>query len=171
MELEWVEPHNCCFEIPVGCKVLRTKQKLPNPIELHHSKTITSVGPILITERRFTLINFSRVPYIGHTNVSKNLVYAFVLDGYIYVISKNSQQLALLERIMIRGIFEDPTALAELTACDGKPCWSPDDVYPLNQWMWEYIKPQILQQLLQKRQMPKDDNNNNNDDLANVQTQ
>jgi hypothetical protein len=28
------------------------------------------------------------------------------------------------------------------------------------------MKPQILQQLIQKRQIPLDDSNNNNDDLA-----
>ena len=37
--------------------------------------------------------------------------------------------------------------------------------------MWAYIKPQIIQQLMQKRQIPIDDSNNANDDLGDGATQ
>ena len=32
--------------------------------------------------------------------------------------------------------------------------------------MWAYVKGQVMQQLLQKRQIPQEDNNNAQDDLA-----
>ena len=163
-ELELVDPHNCCVEVPIGCKILRTKNKIPNTIDLHHKKAITSVGPSIITEKRFTLIDYSRVPYIGSGRTTARSIYAFLYDNYIYVISRDNSN-KLINKIAIRGIFEDPTALAPFTNCStGGSCWTIDSTYPINEWMWAYIKPQILQQLMQKLQMPMDDNNNGNDD-------
>ncbi len=166
-DLELVDPNNCpCANIPVGCKILRTKRKIPNTIELHHSKAITSVGPVIITAKRFNLIDYDRVPFVGHGRTTHNTVYAFLYDNYLYVISKNPAKL-LLKKVTIRGIFEDPTAIAEFLDCsENNICWSPDDVYPLNQWMWTYVKQQVLQQLFQKRQVPQDDSGNAQDDLA-----
>lgn len=171
-DLELVDPHNCpCSNIPVGCKILRTKRKVPNTIEFHHSKAITSVGPVIITAKRFNFINYDRVPYIGNGRTTQNTVYAFLYDNYIYVISKNPANL-LLKKIAIRGIFEDPTAIAEFIACsENNICWSTEDPYPLNQWMWAYVKQQVMQQLLQKRQLPQDDSGNAQDDLADGGTQ
>jgi hypothetical protein len=166
-DLELVDPHNCpCADIPVGCKILRTKRKVPNTIEFHHSKAITSVGPVVITARRFTLIDYDRVPFIGNGRTTANTVYAFLYDQYIYIISKNPAKL-LLKKVAIRGIFEDPTAIAEFIECsENNICWTPEDPYPMNQWMWAYVKPQVMQQLLQKRQLPQDDSGNAQDDLA-----
>jgi hypothetical protein len=150
-DLELVDPHNCpCANIPVGCKILRTKNPVPNSIEFHHSKGITSVGPVILTEKRFDLIDYDR----------------FLYERYIYIISKNHTNL-LLKKVAIRGIFEDPTALAPFLECDvNNICWTPEDPYPLNQWMWAYVKEQVIQQLLRKRQLPQDDSGNAQDDLA-----
>lgn len=170
MELELVEAHTCCEDIPVGCKILRTKKPIPNTIEFHHTKGITSIGPILMTEKRFTLIDFSRVPYVGSGRTNQKAIYAFLLDSYIYVFSKDPF-VKTLTKIAIRGIFEDPTALADFNTCEGKPCWSTKDIYPLNQWMWAYVKEQVIQQLFRKRQIPLDNNNNARDDIAKGQSQ
>lgn len=166
-DLELVDPHNCpCANIPIGCKILRTKRQIPNSIEFHHSKAITSVGPIILYERRFTLIDYDRVPYVGNGRTTNRAIYAFLYDNYIYVISKDPL-VNLLKKIAIRGIFEDPTAIADFTNCDeNNICWKPSDPYPINQWMWAYVKEQVIQQLLRKRQIPEDDSNNAQDDLA-----
>jgi hypothetical protein len=167
LELELVDPHNCCVPVPIGCKILRTKEPIPNTIEFHHTKGITSVGPIIITAKRFALIDYNRVPYIGNGRTTANTIYAFLYDKYIYIISKDPS-VQLLSKISVRGIFEDPTELEQFTNCStGGTCWSYDSPYPLNQWMWAYIKEQLRQQLLVKRQIPVDDNGNNDDDLAN----
>lgn len=167
-DLILVEPHNCpCVSIPVGCKILRTKRKIPNTIEFHHSKALTSVGPIIITAKRFSLINYDRVPYVGEGRTTAKTIYAFMYDNYIYVISKSSAVLKLMKKISFRGVFESPSMVAEFIDCDeNNICWSPSDPYPMNQWMWAYIKPQVVQQLLQKLQIPQDDTGNAQDDLA-----
>jgi hypothetical protein len=165
--LELVDEHNCCVEVPIGCKILRSVLPIPSAIELHQGPMITSVGPALITKKRFTLIEYSRVPHIGNGRTTGKTVYAFLYDNYIYVISKDPM-VKLLKLITVRGVFEDPSTLKEFTNCDGSgsPCWSPSSPYPMKQWMWAYVKPQVVQQLLMKRQMPIDDNNDANDNLA-----
>ena len=165
LELELVDPHNCCVDIPIGCKILRTKYQIPNTIELHHTKTLSSVGPVDITQKRFSLIDYSRVPYVGNGRTTGNSIYAFLYDNYIYIFSKKAE-IKTLKSITIRGIFEDPTALKDLNDCSNKPCWSPDNVYPINQWMWAYIKPQILNSLLRQKSIPVDDTNNSKDDTT-----
>ena len=163
MPLELVDSHNCCVDIPTKCKILRTKYQIPNTIELHHTKTISSVGPVDITKKRFSLINYSRVPYVGNGRTTYNSVYTFLYDNYIYVFSRNFN-IQTLKYITIRGIFEDPTELAKLNNCEGKPCWSLSSIYPINQWMWAYIKPTIINSLLREKSIPIDHSNNSKDD-------
>lgn len=170
IDVEFVESHNClCENIPSDCKILRTVSKIPTTIELHHKNTITSVGPIFINKKRFNLIDYNRVPYIGNGRTTKNSIYAFLYDQYIYIISKNPNLINLLKKILIKGIFEDPTSLSEFLNCNtNQACWSPDDKYPMKLWMWVYMKDGIIQRLLRKKQIPQDDNNNANDDLTDI---
>jgi hypothetical protein len=166
MELELVDPIDCCISVPTGCKVLRTKKQIPNTIEFFYTKGITSVGPADIMKPRFVLIDYSRVPYIGESRTTQNSIYAFLYGGYMYVTSKNPAHL-MLKYITLRGIFEDPTALGDYINCEtNQTCWKPTDPYPLNQWMWAYMKPYIIQQLAQKGMYPLDDANNAEDQRA-----
>lgn len=162
LELELVDPIQCCVTVP-GCKILRSKKKIPNTIEFLFTKGIISVGPADIMQPRFLLIDYSRVPYIGNGRTTQKSVYAFLYEGYIHIISKNPT-VSLLKKITIRGLFEDPTSLGEFTNCEGsESCWTLNSDYPINQWMWAYIKPYIIQQLMQKSIIPVDDSNDTED--------
>jgi hypothetical protein len=163
VEVELVDPHTCCIEVPVGCKLLRTKHVIPNTIEFYNNKGITSIGPVDITQKRFVLIDYNRVPYVGNSRFNKTTIFAFLYEGYIYLIS-NSPINKLVQYITIRGIFTDPTSLGDVIDCQGNTCWSPYDPYPLNGWMWEqFIKPYIIQQLMQKQMIPLDNENDAKD--------
>jgi hypothetical protein len=74
----------------------------------------------------------------------------------------------LITNITIRGIFEDPTSLSGFINCSGESCYSLYDPYPLNLWMWAYIKPYVLQQLMQKGTNTLDDANNAEDGKTEV---
>ena len=163
VELEHVNPIDCCIEVPGLCQVLRTKKKIPNTIEFNFTKGIVAVGPAEITKPRYILIDYSRVPYAGNGRTTKNAIYAFLYGGYMYIISKNPN-VNLLQYITIRGLFEDPTSLGEFINCEtGNSCWKPSDPYPINQWMWAYIKPIVIQYLMQKGMFQYDDANNAQD--------
>jgi hypothetical protein len=165
LELELVNPIDCCVTVPTGCQVLRTVLPIPNTIEFYFTKGIVSVGSPDITVPRFLLIDYSRVPYIGHGRTTQKAVYAFLYGGYLYITSKSSQHL-MMKYITVRGLFEDPTALSEYLDCNNQTCWSTDSPYPINRWMWAYIKPIIIQQLMQKGIFQLDDANNAEDQKA-----
>jgi len=81
----------------------------------------------------------------------------------MYVISRDAA-IKNIKYITLRGIFEDPTSLLNYVDCvDGTTCWSTNKPYPINQWMWTYIKPIILQQLMQKGANAFDDMNDAQD--------
>ena len=168
LDLELVEPHTCCdLNISLDCKILRSTLQIPNTIELFFRKAITSVGPVDITKKRFTMIDYNRVPYAGNGRTNAKAVYTFLYDNHIYVISKDPS-IAIISKITVRGVFEDPSKLGQFNDCSGKPCWSPYDIYPVNQWLWAYIKPQIVQQLLQKQQIPLDSENDAKDNKTDL---
>jgi hypothetical protein len=164
LELELVDPTVCCFTVPGLCKVLRSVLPIPNTIEFYNSKGLTSVGPVDLTKPRYSYIDFARVPFIGHGRTTKNTIYVFLLDNYLYVISNNISFIST-KYITIRGIFEDPTVLEDFCNCDGSCCWSPNDIYPMNSWMWVYAKDMIVQKLLRKKSIRQDDSNDGKDGL------
>ena len=161
--VEPVNPVDCCITVPAGCKVLRTTKPIPNTIEFFYTKGIVSVGSPNITKARISLIDYARVAFIGHGRTTAKTVYAFLYQGYMYLISRDTMYL-MTKYITIRGIFEDPTKLSDFINCEtNQTCWKPSDPYPLNMWMWAYIKPYILQQLMQKGIAQLDDANNAQD--------
>lgn len=167
LEMELVNSSNCCITVPDDCKILKSTQPFPNTIEFYFSKGIVSVGPVTITEKRYTIIDYNRVPYIGNGRFNQNTIYAFLYDKYLYIVSKNPFH-KLIKYINVRGLFTDPTSLSNILNCEGRPCWTPNDIYPINLWMWEYIKPLIVQQLMQKQTVPLDDANNTKDDKTEI---
>jgi hypothetical protein len=163
VEVELVEPHNCCIEVPSGCKILKTVLPIPNTIEFYNNKGITSIGPVDITQKRYILVDYNAIPYVGNGRFNQKLIFAFLYDSYLYLISK-SDIYKYIKYITVRGIFTDPTSLGEFTNCDGVACWSPYDPYPLNGWMWEqFIKPYIVDQLKQKQPIHLDQENDGKD--------
>jgi hypothetical protein len=163
LELELVNPIDCCIDVPAKCQVLRTKVQIPNTIEFYFTKGIATIGPADIMMPRYVLIDYSRVPYVGHGRTTQRAVYAFLYNNYLYITSKNPT-VSMTKYITVRGIFEDPTSLKQFVSCvNGKPCYSSSEPYPLNLWMWEYMKPQILNQLMQKGANQQDDSNNAED--------
>jgi hypothetical protein len=169
--LEVVDSVDCCEGIPLECKVLRTKCKIPNTVELYSKKAITRVGTIDLTQKAFNFIDYKRVPYSGTGRYGKDTIYAFLHNEYLYIYSKNLDVL-LLEFITIRGIFEDPLLAAKRCLCnntgDENACIDHTTSYPLNMWMWEYIRPVILDQLMKKQLMPLDQTNDTKDNKTEI---
>lgn len=162
IQMELVSPFDCCFTIPSDCKILKSVKEIPNTLELFYTKGISSVGPADITLPRYILIDYSRVAYAGNGRSNRNAVYAFLYDNHLYLISKDPK-VNLIKNITVRGVFEDPTSLGNFLDCSGNSCYSIHDPYPMNLWMWAYVKPSVLQQLMQKGTYGLDDANNAED--------
>lgn len=141
-DLEEVDSSICCG-IELGCPILRTKTKIPKTVELHFKEAITRVGPVNIKGKPFSYISYDRVPWAANGRFNTKLIYAFLHDEYIYVYSKDPKYLSL-KTISFRGIFEDPEEVRNFKDCDGVPCYSDDDPYPIKTWMLPAIKELIL---------------------------
>jgi hypothetical protein len=157
LNIEPTDNSSCC-NVPIGCDIMRSVVKIPNFVELHNSPAITRVSSIDRSQINFSIIPYSRSPYVGNGKFNKNIVYVFLLNGYIYLVSK-SFKLDYLEKINIRGVFENPSELAEFVACNNQPCYTDDDEYPINQWMLPYIEAEVIKKFINTLQLPVDNTN------------
>ncbi len=131
----WVDAAQCC-QLTVGCQILRTVDKIPKPIELSYRDLITRVGPVGVGKVGYSLIPYARAPFVS---TKYNIPDAFYHDGYVFILNS-----PFIEYISVEGVFEDPTEVAKFSTCDGLPCYSDDDVFPISAHMIEAMKQIIM---------------------------
>jgi hypothetical protein len=162
--IQAVDATECC-EIKSGCYIMRTVDKIPAFLMTHSKKQITRVGPIVLSKRPYSFITYTQAIYTGENKFTKNEIYAFELNNYIYLMSKDSS-IFTMKYINIQGILENPEDAAAY-ACtdeDSTPCYNDDSPYPISDWMVPYIE-NILQEKYMKTYMivPKDQANDAED--------
>jgi len=152
-----VDAAECCnVSISTDCIILRTEKQIPNTIEFHHGTAITRVGPIKKVDVPFSFIPYNRAQFSGDDKYAKNIIQAFLLNNYIYLITPSTAS-AFLEYINVRGVFETPSDAAAFTDCDGTNCYDKaTSKYPINGWTYAYLKEQILRELGLALKTPKD---------------
>ena len=161
-----VDAAECCdTTISLGCKVLRTELKVPNTIELHTGTGITRVGPINKVITPFSFIPHNRVQFEDNKYATKQ-IQAFLLNNYMYLITPTIEAKSL-DKINIRGVFEDPREAAAFSHCDGTTCYDKSvNTYPINSWMYAYLKEQVLKEFGMPLQIPKDSANDGQEILG-----
>ena len=148
--------------------ILRTKNKIPKPIDLHIKPAITTIKPVQKLGLPFNFTTKNRIPYLIGSKFSKG-IYAFLdPDGYIYVTSKSD--IFLLECITVTGIFTNPLDLENYGTCCGcddsnnTPCFNEDDTeYPLPDRYIDLIRGEIINELAGLNNI-KEDNTNDAED-------
>ena len=156
LELTTVDAAECCDEsIIVGCSVLRTVKQIPNTIEFRSLTGITRVGPIHKQKLPFSFMPYNRVQFSTDEKYGKSIIQAFLLNNYIYLITPDVAT-SMIDYINVQGIFEDPREAEGFCDAEGNSCYSADDKFPLNRWMYAYFKQNILQELIQSLNVPKD---------------
>ena len=163
MPLEVADPDTCGISYP--CQILRTTETLPDLIELRSRSSLISAGPTDFTAERFKILQLKEVPFIFDKPYS-NGIYAFQnLDNRLYIISKRDSH-KLLECLSVTGLFEKPEDLKNFvndcseTPSTSVPCFSPDDEYPMQSFLIDPIRSEILEQLLPRKQIVQDEINN-----------
>lgn len=169
LEMEPVSRVLCAGIEISGCLILRSKQKLPDTVELHGRDTIISVGSPDLLTKRISHVNYSTIPDRGNSKVTRNDYYSFLLDGYLYLYSKNPNAIST-KYLMVRLILEDPLSLEDFLDISGEPCFDRlQDNYPISTWMWEsLVKPQVVQLLLREYMIKKDLDNDSKEEEDNV---
>lgn len=112
-ELEEVPPHQCPGLPVVGCKILRTKCRLPKPINKLSGHVIESVssidGEVLFDETTWT-----QKKYKSHNKYTGKRPDFFIKDDYLYITVTKK-----VKAITIAGLFYDPIEVDQfMTSCN-----------------------------------------------------
>ena len=145
LDLEKVSSNTCGLSSDI--KILRSKMKIPNPIETSHSDLITAIGPTGVLSTNFHMIPYNRAPWAGNNRYTKNMTFAFLLDNFVYVFGPESLH---LEKVKLEGVFQNPREISEFTDSEGNLSYDPElHDYPLSTSMADLIKQQMLTQNMQ----------------------
>jgi hypothetical protein len=172
VEIELV-PSSICSNVTIpNCMLMRSKLKIPNPIERRNTDGIISVGSPILNLPRLDYIDVNELAYVGNNPMTRQTVFSFLLDDYMWLYRKTSP--VEWSYIWVRGLFERPADASKFRQSIDvdSPCYDPSkDDYPLSSWMWEYyIRPSVERVIAQKLGMPQDTVNdsrdNRNDSMA-----
>jgi len=154
-----------CDCITTGEKILRTVDKIPSVVESNYNKLLTRVGPVGIILKPFSIVPYSRIPYLGYNTFTSNKVSCFLHNGYLYFIGKD---ITRLKKVNIQGIFENPEDVAEFTDCsNGEKCYTDNMAFPVKYSMIPAITQMVIDKFMPKSQF----NDSSNDGRDNpVQT-
>lgn len=129
-----------CLNDLTGCYIARTERKMPRFLELPDRDLFLSLQPSNILSQNYNIIPRNRVSYIGRGKWGKNAKYAFLREGYVFVVNDPDT-----EYITIEGVFQDPEELSDYVDCTtDKSCYDDETEFPLSSWMWEIMKQMIL---------------------------
>jgi hypothetical protein len=155
-----------------GYTLLKTSLEMPAFLEAGQEPAITRVGPTVISSGTFKIIPYERAKYVGSGRFNGNAIYSFLLDRYIYVMSKtNSLEYAAMRRINTKGILSDPADAARFSNSDGTPCYTSNSYYPMTDRLVTYMKEMIIQSDIRTMlSLIPDKFNNASDDTAGQQS-
>lgn len=141
--MDQVDPAICCTGTS-GCTVLKSHIRIPKAVEGEYNDYVLRIGPPSITAKAFTIIPYERAVWSGNIPTTAALTKAFILDRYVYVVNKTVADFYCPE-IGVWIIAEDPLEVAQYSHCDGTPCYTKDDNYPISAGMVNQMKDLIKQ--------------------------
>jgi len=142
-----VADRSSCPSFLTDYSVLQTVLDIPKTIELNTSDGIIEVGPIDRIARPFSYVTLQRARYGGNGRFNSSIIFAFPYHQKILMAAKNIDSgsfLKYLRKLRVQAIFENPEDVAAFTHINGDPCYTDDSEYPMNSWMWNYIRDNII---------------------------
>lgn len=137
VELELVDGAECCnFE--TGCKILRSKKEIPDTVRLKNRTGITYVGTV-DGVKKFPLETPYRARILSAGKFTGNHPRSFILNNRLYITKSFG-----IEVVGLRGIFSDPTKARNFKTCEGDPCYTDDDEFPIPDDMIPQIEDYII---------------------------
>jgi hypothetical protein len=156
-ELALALPNDCttCSIPPPGCKILKSVNKLPKPIQSVIGPELESVST-MDGNKIFSKTNWVKKKYKSGDKYTSNVEDYFIKDGYLFITTNS-----LLQYISISGVFEDPLETIGLNAC-GATCVDPlDQEFYLDGHLTDAVIEMTVQQLVGvMKSMPEDSINN-----------
>jgi hypothetical protein len=156
-ELITADEAECCNVIS-NCKILRTKEKIPQPVVFNDGIELR-VGPNKLTNIAFSLKGINEIPFVRYNKYAKNMMYCFYYNNYLYFIGDNDSD-NMIDSVKIWGVFSDPEEAATFNNCEGTNCFSYDDEYPIKGKLIPYIVGEVIKKFGISLSIEKDDANN-----------
>jgi hypothetical protein len=119
--VELVDAGDNCY-IEVGCQVLKTKLKVPMPLNIKGDSPFNYIGTVNM-KKPFGWRNHSTIG-LSFTGKKNQTFYTFT-NGFIYVWGNN-----LIDYITVSGIFADPLEALDL-CINSENCVDDDADYPM----------------------------------------
>lgn len=174
LEVIPVDASECCSE-ELGCKILRTKNPLPQPMDFEDKDGIISIGSLNPLIKKIDRISFNRVAFESQgPTFTRKFMKCYTKDNnnYLYFLYDKDYcpEGAFLEKVTVRIVPEDYYSALKITDCAGNICVNDDSKFPMTKMLWELIKNDILSNELKivKSTIEDDSNNNqNNNQLIN----
>lgn len=141
VELEKVDASKCC-SLPINCDVYASKIKIPRTVRMNFKDSITHVGDVTGLET-IPLIDPISVQWLPYDTFTASAKRAYMIEDTLYIYNAKG-----LERINVRGVFEDPEDLSKFD-CDGTDCYDPTLEYPIPMDMIQMITQGIMSGELQ----------------------
>ena len=163
--LEEIEAEDC--DCGIADEVMRTTVKVPHTLEIHNKNLITKVGTTDHLDTPFSFIESERAPFAGSNTYTKKHIFAYLHDnGYIYAFRRdNNTDYKSFGEISVTGVFDNPLELESFTDPESGNQYFDHlvDQYPVKQWMIDFIVPEVIQSIVQRKQIPEDTTNNSAD--------
>lgn len=160
--VELTDKAECC-EIEIDCVILRTKNKIPKLLDANFHNMLTYAGTI-DGNQQFQQSTYETIVWSQYEKWTSKLPRYFEKNQRLYIINKD-----FVDNIRIRGVFEDPGLVAKYKTCDGDPCYTDDDEYPISAWMIPIINDLILEKDLRIEAYAPTDRSN--DSIGNPEPQ
>lgn len=113
VDLIQADKNECCaLGFTTEC-ILRSKFKVPRPLETNQSLNFTFVG--LLDGTPFTQVTHNSAYWSFAAKYTGKITKWYYLNGYIYLLNPSS---IMLDAINIQGIFEDPLEANRFKSCD-----------------------------------------------------
>lgn len=120
--------------LSLGTKILRTAE-VPKMIEYRSGPAVYEVSVADIISHTIQYVPFDRLRWCGNGVANKNMLFTGFYEDRFYVKS-NSEMEKPLKYFVLTAIFTDPT---EVTGFD-----EDTDEYPINDYMIDYLKNDII---------------------------
>ncbi len=143
---------------PLGCRIFRSVQQIPKPIETKGKDLIVKISPTEFSSVGYDIIPYSRVPYSSSSRY--NVPQAVLFNQYIYIVNA-----PYTEKIFVQGVWEQPNDLSRFTDCSGSSCFDWDSPYPLSSHLIDPVVKMCIEELQYTLKVPQDRTNDSNQSL------
>jgi len=154
LDLELGSFHNCCNVPDIECNVLKSSIKIPKLLSARWGNFIQVMDLVGNVIPEFNLTNNK---YAIHGILKPGLGW-FIHDGYLYIVNNKK-----LEKIVINGLFSDPTEIEQLNCANGSSSNCTDygsENFPIDEDLIESMYKATLEFLIRGEQMTNDTENN-----------